>query len=356
MDTKKNILKGNKFWVGILLAQFFLFYMASKLESIVNLNAQLFDDQKKGHQLLFSNIQFSIGDILYGILILYLLFEVGFGIKKGFKTGLKRILIVLNCLYFLYQPFWGLLYFQQPIKNQFPNTKIENKQVEKLAIEFLNRCKVLREHTQEDENGIFKGSEIQLLTNDILSAQQKLPLEISSKKTTLITSVKPSILENILSYTGISGYYNPFTAEAQYNPNLPDSNLGFTISHEMAHQLGFAREQEASFIGYLSAQKSNNIGLQYSSNLYALKSLLASLQTTNPKLVAIILNNYSDGMKRDRENEKKFSKLYYGKWSDIFSFTNDLFLKTNRQDGSVSYSYFTELLIRYEQKEQNVLK
>lgn len=350
MDTKKNILKGNKFWVGILLAQFFLFYIASKIEAVIDFSFLLFEYQKKAHQLLFSVFPFSVGDILYGILILYLGFEIYQCFKKQFKKSLKRVLILLNIIYFLYQIFWGLLYFQEPLKNQFSDTKIENKDIEKLALEFLERCKTLRKQVKEDENGVFKEHNITLLINDLLIAQTKIPQKFSSKKITSIKSVKPSILDNLLSYTGVSGYYNPFTAEAQYNPNLPDSNIGFTISHEIAHQLGYAREQEASFIGYLSCQHSNNPALQYSSNLYALKSLLSTLQRNNPDLVKVILDQYSDGMKRDRSYEKQFSRRYYGKYADFFSLTNDLFLKSNRQEGSVSYSYFTELLMRYELK------
>ena len=32
----------------------------------------------------------------------------------------------------------------------------------------------------------------------------------------------------------------------------------------------------------------------------------------------------------------------------FFAFTNDLFLKTNQQEGAVTYSYFVDLLVRYE--------
>ena len=48
------------------------------------------------------------------------------------------------------------------------------------------------------------------------------------------------------NYVGFQGYYNPFTTEAQYNAELPNTYIPFTLSHESAHQLGFAREQEAT--------------------------------------------------------------------------------------------------------------
>jgi Zn-dependent peptidase ImmA (M78 family) len=70
-----------------------------------------------------------------------------------------------------------------------------------------------------------------------------------------------------MNKTGILGYYNPFTAESQYNPNIPATQLPFTLAHEMSHQLGYAREQEASFIAYLYSKKQimriYNIALSY---------------------------------------------------------------------------------------------
>ncbi|GGG66770.1 hypothetical protein GCM10007332_31960 [Epilithonimonas arachidiradicis] len=151
-----------------------------------------------------------------------------------------------------------------------------------------------------------------------------------------------------MNKTGILGYYNPFTAEAQYNPNIPSTQLPFTLAHEMAHQLGYAREQEASFIAYLSAKNSNNKELRYSCQLYVLKSLLRSLSKSDIAFAKNVVDLYSKKMKRDRENELLFNKNNEGFISDFFGVTNDLFLKSNQQDGSVTYSYFINLLLLYE--------
>ena len=151
-----------------------------------------------------------------------------------------------------------------------------------------------------------------------------------------------------MSYTGILGYYNPFTAEAQYNAELPATYLPFTFAHESAHQLGYAREQEANFIAYLVGKNSGNKELNYSTSYFVLKSLLNSLAEKNPEFVAQIINEYSPAMKRDRNAEKKFVQEHKGLLDTFFGFTNDLFLKTNQQDGSVTYSYFVDLMVRYE--------
>ena len=63
-----------------------------------------------------------------------------------------------------------------------------------------------------------------------------------------------------------------------------------------------------------------------------------------------ILSKYSEGMKRDRQHEKDFITQNQGLLNDLFSIANDLFLKSNQQEGSVTYSYFIDLLVRYERE------
>ena len=154
-----------------------------------------------------------------------------------------------------------------------------------------------------------------------------------------------------MNYTGILGYYNPFTAEAQYNKNIPSTQLPFTMAHETAHQIGVAREEEANFVGFLLGKNSTNEELKFSTHYFVLKNLLNYISDKDPEFVKNILDNFSDALKRDLEAERKFYTEYTGATSVFFETTNDLFLKSNQQDGSINYSYFIELLLRYEKKE-----
>ena len=248
----------------------------------------------------------------------------------------------------MYQLFWGLMYFQSPIIDKLPKGELTEKEVKTLVNSYLERCKETRLSVRENEQGVFQLKNLDGIKFSILQNQKHIPTEISSKKRTQIISLKPSIFRGIMSYTGILGYYNPFTAEAQYNPNLPSTYLPFTLAHESAHQLGFAREQEANFIGFLIGKKSENLDLKYSTEYYVLKSLLNSLVEKEPNYVKTVLENYSAPMKRDRKAELDFRKKHAGLLDVLFGYTNDLFLKSNQQDGSITYSYFIDLLVRYE--------
>lgn len=349
MATKQNYSKKKRFWAGILLAQFLLFYLFSKIPFFINAFSSFFEWQKTIHQKLFAPIPFSVGDIFYVILaatILIFLFKILK--KKTRNTYLVKLLVILNLVYFSYQIFWGQLYFQKPIIEQLPPEEISLEETKSLTFKYLNLCKQTRELVKEDENGVFKIQNLSTIESEILSQQRQVPEFLSGKKSTTINNFKPSLFRIVMSYTGILGYYNPFTAEAQYNAELPSTQIPFTLAHESAHQLGFAREQEANFIGYLLGKNSKNSELKYSVEYFVLRSLLNSLAEKNPQFVKKVLEDYSHAMKRDRIHEKMFAQKHDGILSIFFDLSNDLFLKSNQQQGSITYSYFVDLMVRYE--------
>ncbi|MEY8758838.1 DUF3810 domain-containing protein [Chryseobacterium tongliaoense] len=309
-----------------------------------------FEFQKKLHQQLFAWIPFSFGDVIYvlaGFFCLYCL--IGCFKKKSRNSSLISLLLFINIFYFTYQIFWGMLYFQTPIIKKLSNQEEPSlDKAKKLALRYLEKCKTTRQLVKEDHKGVFVISDLSSVQKEILSKQQKLPGYISEKKAPQINSFKPSLFKNVMSFTGILGYYNPFTGESQYNSELPSSFIPFTLAHESSHQLGFAREQEANFVGFLIGVDSQNLELRYSTEYFTLKSLLNFIVDNDPEFVKSVLNNYSVKMKKDRSYEKNFVLRHQGWLDDFFGFTNNLFLKTNQQDGSVTYSYFIDLLLNYE--------
>ncbi|MCA6066591.1 DUF3810 domain-containing protein [Chryseobacterium sp. RG1] len=339
-----------RFWAGLLLAQFLLFFVFSKSVWMISFFESLFEIQKKTHQLLFSWIPFSVGDVLYVILGIFILYTIIKLFKKKERNrAIIKFLFVINVLYFCYQVFWGMLYFQPPILYKLSSQKEPDINKAKiLALKYLEKCKASRTMVKEDKNGVFIISDLTSLQLEILQRQKTIPGYISSKKVSSVNSFKPSIFKSVMSFTGILGYYNPFTAEAQYNPQPPATTIPFTSAHESSHQLGFAREQEANFIGYLIGINSTNSDLRYSTEYFTLKSLLRFIIEEDPSFVKSVQKNYSEGMKRDRAFEKSFILKHQSWLDDFFGFTNNLFLKSNQQEGSVTYSYFIDLLLNYE--------
>jgi len=349
INTKKTIYK-KRVWAGLLLAQFLLFYAFSRSAVMISAFEYFFEIQKKVHQVIFSWLPFSFGDVFYILTGIFLLYHIIRCFRKNTrKSSLLKILVFVNIFYFLYQIFWGMLYFQIPIIKKLPSQKEPTLDKAKvLALRYLEKCKETRKLAKEDKNGIFIITDLTAVQKEILTRQAKLPKKISGKYVPEINSFKHSLFKKVMNFTGILGYYNPFTAEAQFNSQLPNTLIPFTSAHESAHQLGFAREQEANFIGYLIGINSENTELRYSTQYFTLKSLLNYIVDKDPDFVKAVLKNYSPEMNKDRAYEKAFILKHQGLLDDFFGFTNNLFLKSNQQDGAITYSYFIDLLLNYE--------
>ena len=104
----------------------------------------------------------------------------------------------------------------------------------------------------------------------LMRAQTGLPL----------SPAKAARHPGLLTRLGLAGLYFPFTGESIVNPEDCPDTLPFTICHELAHQAGVAREDEASYCAFLACETSESALFRYSACftalLYAMKSLRAA--------------------------------------------------------------------------------
>lgn len=324
-----------KIGLGLLLVQVLIFYNAKPNSGLIHFHEKLFAFFNPIWQKLFSGFTFSVGDWFYialGLVIVVLLY-----LKKA------TFWILINCLFFFYQLSWGILYAYPPISDKLKVFTYTKTDLKKMTDYYLIQCLKTKDSLNLQEN--------QLKTH-LYTSLKNLPTEFQLFPRKTSQSLKASLFGKLMSYTGISGYYNPFTAEAQYNSNLPKSLKAFTLSHEMAHQLGYAREQEASFIGYLILKNSRNRDLEYAANWYNLKRLLRELEPHDRVYTRLVQEKFNPQMKRYWGLEQKFYTDHHSFWEDVFSTTNDWFLKLNKQEGSITYSYYLELLMRYEKEKE----
>ncbi len=87
----------------------------------------------------------------------------------------------------------------------------------------------------------------------------------------MYSRVKPVMMSELMSYTHITGVYSFFTGEANINIAFPDYTIPYTAAHELAHQRGIAREDEANFVAFLVCSASDDIYIQYSGYLNMLE-------------------------------------------------------------------------------------
>ena len=164
------------------------------------------------------------------------------------------------------------------------------------------------------------------------------------------STVKPVSLSRYMTYTHISGVYSFFTGEANVNFNYPDFVIPYTIAHEMSHQRGIAREDEANFVAFMVCTSSDDPYIRYSGYLEVFREILSALykadkekysdfiKTCYPSRVASEMSAYSRFFEPYRESTA----------SKVVSATNDTYLKSQSvQAGERSYGLVTDLAVAY---------
>ena len=296
-------------------------------------------------------IPFSVGDLLYGIALLFLfiqLWKTRNSWKQNWKTNLLQITSYLSFIYFVFHFLWGLNYYRVPlfekmqIKRDYSDADLENFTQRLIAktneIHFeITHNKNQKVTNPESIEAIFISS-----SNGYENLQKEYPFIYSHP------SKKQSLFSLPLTYMGFAGYLNPFTNEAQVNYKLPRFSLPNVVCHEMAHQIGYASESECNFIGFLAGIKNKDLYFQYSAYSNALRYCLMNIAMKNETKFISLKSKINPGILENYIENDAFWKQYDTFIDKGFHSFYDQFLKMNQQkDGMESYSKFVNLLVNY---------
>ncbi|MDR0804151.1 MAG: DUF3810 domain-containing protein, partial [Oscillospiraceae bacterium] len=209
---------------------------------------------------LFGAVQYPVGEFLIPVLVLALIcvFVARRVWHKRFSVG-GAVCVVMSAL-FVFQFNCGINYSRTPFSEyvKLPaDTAYDREALFRTTAAIIGELTALYRNTDLDTNAVPTDS-------DAVAAMKNL-----SKKYPVLKTYYPKPKgivgsKYILSPFMLTGIYNPFTVEANYNTDCPPTELGFTMCHELSHLSGFMRESEANFIAYLACVNSDNIVLKYS--------------------------------------------------------------------------------------------
>jgi len=309
-------------------------------------------------RLLLGWIPFSFGDVLYAIAGIYLLTKTISFIKKIFRKQInkqylfyffKKIIFIALIVYVVFNLFWGLNYDRKGVAYQL------NLDIKKYSTEELTEILKLIVVKMNNLDSASRLERNELKTKHILFSKSIDSYTNLKKENNIFgypsPSVKPSIFSYAGDYLGFTGYYNPFSGEAQVNTTVPVFVQPFTTCHEIGHQLGYAKENEANFAGYLSAKASGNAAFQYSAYfdlyLYAAKELYFRDST----LLVPLRESLKPSIRKDYRDLRLFYKKYENPFEPIINKMYGRYLKANQQpQGIMSYNEVIAWLIAYYKK------
>ena len=291
----------------------------------------LYSNILKINSFIYSNINIPVGEILYVILIIILIYLV----YRVFSFRLNdsvNLLAFISIVYFIFYSFWGLNYFKTSISDEL-NIK-NNYEFEELD------------------------NTLNFIINKI---NQEVPLlqdfnELDFFEITSMTdlNVKKSLAPTYLLFQTVSGHFIPFTSESVINFDIPKIDLPVVIFHEYAHQMGYADEAEASFIGFMKAVESNNANVRYSGYFNALLNLLNEINKNHKEELEDYTSKLNERVISDINYYMEFWSKYSNNYFDkVQKYIYDLYLKSNNQEaGIMTYNKVSNFIIDYYQREK----
>lgn len=225
-----------------------------------------------------SIVDFSVAELLYAAVILgaiaYLvravvLFARGENRRRRAYLTVTAFITVIAVIYAGICLVWGVYYYAESFedKSGIETRPISAEELETVTLYFAHVANEYAAQVGRDDEGLFSEDEAELFDKGVTlyrAAAQKFPFLDGPELRT-----KPMTFSYIMSYINFTGFFFPFTGEANLNVHSPQCMLPATIAHELAHQRGVSAEDEANFVAILACMESGDPAYRYSAALLA---------------------------------------------------------------------------------------
>ena len=264
---------------------------------------------------------------------------------------LLSLVSVLSILFSVFVFSFGTGYHTDPLDKRLgltaaPVTAADLKATAALLATKVNEA--AEEVTFGEDGASVMPYDVKTMNDHLLTAFEAVGAEHSFIRS-FQSRVKPVLASRAMSYTHITGVYTYFTGEANINVYFPDYTIPFTAAHELSHQRGIARENEANFVAFLVTSRATDPYIRYSAYLnlyeyvanalwYADSEGFKEVQKTLSPAVIGELRAYAAFFEQFRESVA----------ADISDAVNDTYLKVHgNAAGSASYGLVVDLAVAY---------
>jgi hypothetical protein len=313
----------------------------------------------KFQRFLLGWIPLSMGDLIYAFFLLVLIVKIAQLLKILFKrkfsrqyffAGLKQTVFFFLLVYVLFYLLWGLNYSRKGIAQQL-DLKLSRYSIGELdtltnVLEqrlnyYASQLKPAQRDSFYKKRNLFHESyQAYQLAN-----QQYAFLYYTPK------SVKPSLYSYIGNILGFEGYYNPFSGEGQVNTTIPVFEQPFVACHEIGHQVGYGKENEANFAGFLACRVHPSPVFRYSVYFDMYTYAINELYRNDSTKARIYLDSLHPQVKKDYEELRNFFKKYQNPIEPVITWIYGKYLQANNQPaGKRTYSEVIAFLIAYQRK------
>ena len=264
-----------------------------------------------------------------------------------YRFALTAVCAVLT-VYAGFSLLWGVNYYAESFQQQSgvyarESTPEELAQVTEYFARQLADC---AGQVRRDENGLFAESRDDIFADSVrvfdgvCDAIPCLRMEDRVPKGVRFSTA--------LSAMDFTGFYFPFTGEANLNIDSPACYLPSTIAHEMAHQRGIASEQECNFIAIAASTTADSAAYRYSGWLMGFTYLSNALYRADPEAWQAVRVLLPDTVAADLRDNSAYWAAFEGPVNDAAQKVYDSFLKSSGDPrGTQSYGTVVDMLMAY---------
>lgn len=197
-----------------------------------------------------------------------------------------------------------------------------------------------------DENGLFAANRRDILDRAVAVYESSWDQFPSLR----IRSVRPKefVCSGAMSAMDFTGFYWPFTGEANVNMESPAAFLPSTVIHEMAHQRQIASEQECNFVAIAVCLGSDDPLYRYSGWLMGYVHVSNALYRVDREAWQRLRDSLPGTVRADIQNNNDYWNAVHTSFTDTTQRVYDSFIKANGDPNGVqSYGMVVDLLLSY---------
>jgi hypothetical protein len=236
-------------------------------------------------------------------------------------------------LYLLFLALWGLNYRRVPLETKLDYER--SRLTRDAALVFLNTAvAAINEGYQAARQGTPSQDALESSFADAQIALGAMRLAVPGVP-------KRSLISHYFRRAAIDGMTDPYFLEIIVNPDVLPFERPFVIAHEWAHLAGYASEEEASFVSWLTCLR-GDAPARYSGWLAAYQHALAALPRTDRGAVKPLDEGPRQDLQAMAARYARSSPMVRRASRGIY----DEYLRANRvAEGIASYDAVVRLMI-----------
>ncbi len=305
--------------------------------------------------VLTDRVPFSIAELLILLAAAFVLFQLGRTVLRLIQEGERLrtlglfVMSVGSLVLAVYAGFcilWGVFYYGDDFVTRagFETRPISSEELESVTAYFAKLANRYSAEVPRDAEGVCASDRKAVLqkSRTVYREAERRCGELAGPP----VAAKPFFFSRLLSLTDFSGFFFPFTAEANVNTDFPPPLFAATVAHELAHQRGVAKEQEANFCAVYASLLSGDPDYCYSACLMAYTYLGNALYQADYEAWERIYDSLNDDVLRDFAANRSYWQAYETPVQTISNTVYEGFLYSYDQDmGLKSYGACVDLLV-----------